>query len=77
MFDDNLLDWLSYSLVGCLIDSLFRNLTPPFLSTNNPAINPSKPTQPGDVLIDGGNEWFPNSVRRAEALAPKGAYVDR
>lgn len=28
--------------------------------------------QPGDVLIDGGNEWFPNSVRRAEELAPKG-----
>lgn len=26
----------------------------------------------GDVLIDGGNEWFPNSLRRAETLAPKG-----
>lgn len=28
-------------------------------------------TQPGDAIIDGGNEWFPNSIRRAEALAPK------
>ncbi|CAM9112169.1 unnamed protein product [Discosporangium mesarthrocarpum] len=25
----------------------------------------------GDVLVDGGNEWFPNSQRRAEELAPK------
>ncbi len=24
------------------------------------------------MIIDGGNEWFPNSVRRAESLAPKG-----
>jgi 6-phosphogluconate dehydrogenase (decarboxylating) len=27
--------------------------------------------QAGDVLIDGGNEWYPNSIRRAELLAPK------
>jgi len=26
----------------------------------------------GDVIIDGGNEWFPNSVRRAKELEPKG-----
>lgn len=25
----------------------------------------------GDVIIDGGNEWFPNSIRRAEELAEK------
>ena len=25
----------------------------------------------GDVIIDGGNEWFPNTVRRAEELAKK------
>jgi len=25
----------------------------------------------GDVIIDGGNEWFPNSVRRSEELAKK------
>jgi 6-phosphogluconate dehydrogenase len=28
----------------------------------------------GDVLVDGGNEWFPNSVRRAEELAPRGIH---
>lgn len=27
--------------------------------------------QPGDVIIDGGNEWFPNSVRRAKDLESK------
>jgi 6-phosphogluconate dehydrogenase len=28
----------------------------------------------GDIIIDGGNEWFPNSVRRAEELKPKGIH---
>jgi len=28
----------------------------------------------GDVIIDGGNEWFPNSIRRAEELKPKGIH---
>jgi 6-phosphogluconate dehydrogenase len=27
--------------------------------------------EPGDVIIDGGNEWFPNSVRRAKELEKK------
>jgi len=26
----------------------------------------------GDVIVDGGNEWYPNSIRRAESLEPKG-----
>jgi len=26
----------------------------------------------GDILVDGGNEWFQNSLRRAEELKPKG-----
>ena len=26
----------------------------------------------GDILIDGGNEWYLNSIRRSEELAPKG-----
>ena len=26
----------------------------------------------GDILIDGGNEWFENSRRRAAMLEPKG-----
>ena len=28
--------------------------------------------EPGDMIIDGGNEWFPNSIRRSEYLEPKG-----
>jgi 6-phosphogluconate dehydrogenase len=28
--------------------------------------------QEGDIIIDGGNEWFPNSIRRNEELALKG-----
>lgn len=31
-------------------------------------------TQVGDVLVDGGNEWFPNSCRRAESLQPYGIH---
>lgn len=34
--------------------------------------NLSKHMEPGDVIVDGGNEWFPNSVRRSEMLEPKG-----
>ncbi|KAI9905801.1 hypothetical protein PsorP6_014335 [Peronosclerospora sorghi] len=30
--------------------------------------------EPGDILVDGGNEWFPNSVRRARELEPKGIH---
>lgn len=28
----------------------------------------------GDIIIDGGNEWFPNSIKRAEFLQPKGIH---
>ena len=28
----------------------------------------------GDIIIDGGNEWFENSTRRAEELKPKGIH---
>jgi 6-phosphogluconate dehydrogenase len=28
--------------------------------------------EPGDILCDGGNEWFENSTRRAEWVKPKG-----
>jgi len=27
--------------------------------------------EPGDVIIDGGNEWFPNTIRRAKELEEK------
>jgi 6-phosphogluconate dehydrogenase len=32
----------------------------------------SEHMEAGDVIIDGGNEWYPNSVRRSEELAKKG-----
>jgi 6-phosphogluconate dehydrogenase len=28
----------------------------------------------GDVIMDGGDEWFPNSIRRAKFLEPKGIH---
>jgi 6-phosphogluconate dehydrogenase len=28
--------------------------------------------EPGDVIVDGGNEWYPNSIRRAAELESKG-----
>merc|ERR1711933_278574 len=34
----------------------------------------SEHMEPGDVIVDGGNEWYPNSVRRAEELAKKGIH---
>ena len=30
--------------------------------------------EPGDIIIDGGNEWYPNSVRRSVTLEPKGIH---
>ena len=30
--------------------------------------------EPGDTIVDGGNEWFPNSIRRASDLMPKGIH---
>eukprot|EP00922_Rhytidocystis_sp_ex-Travisia-forbesii_P043883 GHVS01065436.1.p1 GENE.GHVS01065436.1~~GHVS01065436.1.p1 ORF type:complete len:112 (+),score=20.65 GHVS01065436.1:143-478(+) len=31
---------------------------------------------PGDMLIDGGNEWFANTSRRAQAMEVKGICPD-
>lgn len=28
----------------------------------------------GDTIVDGGNEWYPNSIRRGEELAKKGIH---
>lgn len=28
----------------------------------------------GDIIVDGGNEWFHNTIRRAEFLKPKGIH---
>lgn len=32
----------------------------------------SQHMEDGDIIIDGGNEWFPNSIRRGKELEPKG-----
>jgi 6-phosphogluconate dehydrogenase len=32
----------------------------------------SESMEAGDIIVDGGNEWFPNSQRRAKELEPKG-----
>jgi len=34
--------------------------------------NLTKYLEPGDLIVDGGNEWFPNQIRRSEELAEKG-----
>jgi 6-phosphogluconate dehydrogenase (decarboxylating) len=34
--------------------------------------NLSQYLEEGDIIIDGGNEWFPNQIRRNEELAKKG-----
>ena len=31
----------------------------------------SEHLEPGDVIIDGGNEWYPNTIRRAKELEEK------
>ena len=28
--------------------------------------------EPGDLIVDGGNEWYPNSIRRAQELEKRG-----
>jgi 6-phosphogluconate dehydrogenase len=34
----------------------------------------SRCMEPGDVIIDGGNEWFPNSIRRSQFLVQKNIH---
>jgi len=34
----------------------------------------SEVMEPGDVIIDGGNEWFHNTLRRGRELEPKGIH---
>jgi 6-phosphogluconate dehydrogenase (decarboxylating)/glucose-6-phosphate 1-dehydrogenase len=34
----------------------------------------TKYMEKGDILVDGGNEYYPNSIRRARALKEKGIY---
>lgn len=30
--------------------------------------------EPGDILVDGGNEWFPNSLKRFQLMEPLGIH---
>ena len=43
-----------------------------FLSYKPVSLIYSSFMEPGDIIVDGGNEWFPNSIRRAESLTAKG-----
>ena len=68
------------------LKDLVASLTPPrAVWVMVPAGGPTEQTvmtlgdllSAGDAIIDGGNSWFKDDVRRARALAPKGVhYVD-
>src|SRR5271165_4098820 len=68
------------------LDDLISKLTPPrAIWIMVPAGGPTEQTvqalaqhlQPGDAIIDGGNSYFKDDVRRAKELAPKGIhYLD-
>jgi 6-phosphogluconate dehydrogenase len=46
-------------------------------ATENTVLALAKLMEPGDILIDGGNSYFKDDVRRARDLKPKGIhYVD-
>jgi len=68
------------------LDDLIAKLTPPrAIWIMVPAGGPTEATvqklaqhlQPGDAIIDGGNSYFKDDVRRATELKPKGIhYID-
>jgi 6-phosphogluconate dehydrogenase len=68
------------------LDALVAALDPPrAVWVMVPAGEPTEKTvatlgallSPGDIVIDGGNSWFKDDVRRAGILAPRGVlYVD-
>ncbi len=68
------------------LDDLIAKLTPPrAIWIMVPAGGPTEATvqklaahlQPGDAIIDGGNSYFKDDVRRATQLKPKGIhYID-
>ncbi len=68
------------------LDDLIKKLQPPrAVWIMVPAGGPTEQTvmklaerlQPGDTIIDGGNSYFKDDVRRAQAIKPKGIhYVD-
>jgi len=68
------------------IEAFVGQLSPPRIAwVMVPAGEPTEGTvnrlaeamQPGDIIIDGGNSYYKDDVRRAKALQPKGIhYVD-
>ncbi len=68
------------------LDEFVAKLTPPRAAwimipagdpTEHTVLELSKRMQPGDILIDGGNSFFKDDVRRAKMLEPRGIrYVD-
>src|SRR6188508_2046790 len=70
---------------GVSLDDFVAKLAPPrpilmmlpaaFVDPTIEALRPL--VQPGDILIDGGNSFFQDDLRRAAALAPAGIhYLD-
>jgi 6-phosphogluconate dehydrogenase len=74
------------ALAARTLDELVQKLTPPrAIWVMVPAGEPTESTvrelgaklAAGDALIDGGNSWFKDDVRRAKDLAPRGVdYLD-
>ena len=67
------------------LDDLVRSLKPPraiWLMVPVAAVDPTlgdlgRAIQKGDILIDGGNSYYVDDIRRAKELAPRGIhYVD-
>ena len=44
--------------------------------TENTVASLAKLLEPGDIIIDGGNSYFKDDVRRARELKPKGIRVN-
>jgi 6-phosphogluconate dehydrogenase len=49
-----------------------RRLSCPFFAADPRPQILSQYMEPGDLIIDGGNEWYPNTLRRGESLKAKG-----
>ncbi len=74
------------AIAASSLDELVRRLDPPRAAwVMLPAGAPTEETvtmlgdrlEAGDVVVDGGNTWFKDDVRRARSLASKGVrYVD-
>jgi len=73
------------AVAAASLDDLARRLKPPraiWLMVPAAAVDPTldglaRSVDKGDVLIDGGNSYYVDDIRRAKVLAPRGVhYVD-